>query len=29
MVLLFSAYDQLIQGNTPHKADQKYEMPQD
>lgn len=27
--LLFSAYDQLIQGNTSHKTDQKYEMPQD
>lgn len=29
MVLLFSAYDQLRQGNTPHKADQKFEMTQD
>lgn len=28
-VLLFSAYDQLIQGNTPHKIDQKNEIPQD
>ena len=29
MVLLFSAYDQLMQGNTPHKTDQKNEIPQD